>query len=143
MTPCIVLLGCIGGEMEHLISPEDALRIIFQRHIMNINNWAVNIKGLTIVHRVLVDKKLNQSCIKTLQDNYINYVIPYHFKNKSQKIRMFADVSEKYAKYLRHYIKSSEVITQPVSDQTDQAIIIKNLKQLQKFCFTIFDILKD
>ena len=110
---------------------------------MNINNWAVNIKGLTIVHRVLRDKILNQSCIKNLQENYINYVIPYHFKNKNQKIRMFADVSEKYAKYLRLYIKYSEVITEPVSDQLEQEILLKNLKQLQKFCFTIFDILKD
>ena len=92
---------------------------------MNINNWAVNIKGLTIVHRVLRDKILNQSCIKNLQENYINYVIPYHFKNKNQKIRMFADVSEKYAKYLRLYIKYSEVITEPVSDQVEQEILLK------------------
>ena len=79
----LVLLGCISGEMEHIISSEEALKIIFERHIMNINNWAVNIKGLTIVHRVLRDKKINERCIHILQETYINYVIPYHFKNKN------------------------------------------------------------
>ena len=65
------------------MTTEDSLKEIFQRHIMNINNWSVNIKGLTIVHRILRDKKLNSKCIKTIQEDYINYVIPYHFKNKN------------------------------------------------------------
>ena len=76
-------MGCVSGELGHIMTTEDSLKEIFQRHIMNINNWSVNIKGLTIVHRILRDKKLNAKCIKLLQDDYINYVIPYHFKNKN------------------------------------------------------------
>ena len=56
---------------------------------------------------------------------------------------MFADASEKYARYLRFYIKNSEIIHAPISDQIDNQQLLINLKRLQKFCFTIFEILKD
>lgn len=49
----IFLLECLNNEHKDLVSPLESLKYILERHITNLDNWAINTKILIIFHRAL------------------------------------------------------------------------------------------
>lgn len=47
------LLESLNGEHKEQVSPIGALKFILERHISNLDNWAINTKILIILHRSL------------------------------------------------------------------------------------------
>jgi len=45
------LLECLNGEHKDQVSSTAALKFIFERHISNLDNWAINMKILITFHR--------------------------------------------------------------------------------------------
>ena len=73
--------------MEETISVNEALRVFFMRHLANINNWSVNIKGLTIVHRALRNAQINETIVKTLKEEYESHILAYCNKKQNKKYK--------------------------------------------------------
>ena len=65
----IVLLESLNGEHKEQVSPIGALKFILERHISNLDNWAINMKVLIIIHRSLQNIRVNRKIIKDLKKN--------------------------------------------------------------------------
>ena len=63
----VVLLECMNGEHKDIVSPLGSLKFILERHISNLDNWAINIKVLIIFHRALQNIKVNRKIYKDLK----------------------------------------------------------------------------
>ena len=63
----IVLLESLNGEHKEQVSPIGALKFILERHISNLDNWAINMKVLIIIHRSLQNIRVNRKIIKDLK----------------------------------------------------------------------------
>ena len=128
----------------------DALKAIIERHIGNVENWAVNLKGLIILHRALQNIHINKSIVKKLRKN-AKFIQPYENKNQADKfnIRMYIDVSTKYSKYIKYYMEvctASDLLTNPAKTFADQIFqvpteeLLKNYEYFKRFAQMIFSI---
>jgi predicted glycosyltransferase len=61
------LLECLNSEHKDHVSMIGALKFMLERHISNLDNWAINLKGLIIFHRALQNIKVNRKVVKDLK----------------------------------------------------------------------------
>jgi hypothetical protein len=47
------MLECMNGEHKDHVSTLGAIKFIFERHISNLDNWAITTKIFIILHRGL------------------------------------------------------------------------------------------
>lgn len=67
--PILDLLESLNGEHKDQVSPIGALKFILERHISNLDNWAITTKVFIILHRALQNKRVNRKVIKDLKKN--------------------------------------------------------------------------
>ena len=100
------MLECLNGEHKDIVSPLGALKFILERHISNLDNWAINIKVLIIFHRALQNIKVNRKIYKDLKSKE-HLLHSYQNKQKSEtnyNIKMYTEISKSYANYVRFYL---------------------------------------
>lgn len=111
LNACIIwtdLLECMNGEHKDQVSPLGALKFIFERHISNLDNWAINVKILIIMHRGLQNIKVNRKIVKELKQKE-HLLHPYQNKKKAEEynVRMYQEISKQYASYIKYYINTN------------------------------------
>lgn len=90
------LLECLNGEHKDEVSPLAALKFIFERHISNLDNWAINTKVLIIFHRGMQNIKVNRKIYKDLKSKE-HLLHPYATRDKgtpSYNIKMYTEISK-------------------------------------------------
>lgn len=65
---CVDLLECMNGEHKDDVSPQAALKFIYERLLGNLDNWAVTVKILIIFHRGLQNIKVNRKIYKAMKE---------------------------------------------------------------------------
>jgi len=116
------LLECMNGEHKEDVSPTASLKFIFERHVANLDNWAINTKVLIIFHRGLQNIKVNRKIYKELKEKE-NLLHPYQPKNKNDyNTKMIADISRLYSNYIKLYTT--------VSNKTD--ILSKGMQKISE-----------
>jgi hypothetical protein len=96
----------MNGEHKDVISPLGSLKFILERHISNLDNWAINIKILIIFHRALQNIKVNRKIYKDLKSKE-HLLLSYQNKQKSEtnyNIKMYMEISKAYASYVKFYL---------------------------------------
>ena len=53
MLETLDLLESLNGEHKDQVSPIGALKFILERHISNLDNWAISSKVFIVLHRSL------------------------------------------------------------------------------------------
>lgn len=112
----------MNSEHKDHVSAIGALKFLLERHISNLDNWAINLKCLIIFHRALQNIKVNRKIYKDLKSKE-HLLHPYNKKNPENKynIKMYTEISRQYASYVKFYLN--------VSCKTD--ILCKGLKTIQ------------
>jgi hypothetical protein len=114
----------MNGEHKDEIAPTGALKLIFERLISNLDNWAINTKILIVFHRGLQNIKVNRKIYKELKEKE-HLLHPYSAKTKEQanyNAKMYSDVSRQYATYLKLYLN--------IANKTD--ILSKGIKNISE-----------
>lgn len=78
------------------MSPLAALKFMFERHISNLDNWAINTKILIIFHRGLQNIKVNRKIYKDLKSKE-HLLHPYACRSKDNskyEIKMYTEISK-------------------------------------------------
>ena len=55
-----VILECLNENHKTITSLNAALKALIETHMAYNDNWAVNFKGLIIIHRALQDIRINK-----------------------------------------------------------------------------------
>jgi hypothetical protein len=105
MTFVKVLLECFNGEHKDQVSPLGALKFTFERHISNLDNWAINTKVLIVFHRALQNIKVNRKIYKDLKSKE-HLLHPYQNKKAETdyNLKMYTEISRVYADYIKFYL---------------------------------------
>ena len=112
----------MNGEHKEDVSPVASLKFIFERHVANLDNWAINTKVLIVFHRGLQNIKVNRKIYKELKEKE-NLLHPYAPKAKGDvkyDVKMIADVSRLYSNYIKLYTQ--------VANKTD--ILSKGMQKI-------------
>lgn len=98
----------MNGEHKDQVSPLGSLKFIFERHISNLDNWAINLKILIIMHRGLQNIKVNRKIVKELKQKE-HLLHPYQNKKKDNEynVKMYQEISKQYSSYIKYYINVS------------------------------------
>jgi len=123
---------------------------MFERHISNLDNWAINIKGLIIFHRALQNIKVNRKIIKDLSAKS-HLLHPYQKKNPDGKynIKMFVELSKQYSNYVKFYLKvctNTEIMCKGLKNISNEVRALRTVEILKHYEFfeamvtQIFDI---
>jgi hypothetical protein len=114
----------MNGEHKDEILPSGALKLIFERLISNLDNWAINTKIMIVFHRGLQNIKVNRKIYKELKEKE-HLLHPYAAKTKEQgnyNAKMYTEVSRQYAMYLKLYLN--------IANKTD--ILSKGIKNISE-----------
>ena len=109
----IVVLECLNKEHTGIISLNDALRIMIERHIDQEYNWSANFKSLIVIHRALQNIEINKNINNKLKKNF-HHIRPY--QNDRKGVEFYVILSSKYSKYVKLYIEicgRSDLLTNP------------------------------
>jgi hypothetical protein len=101
------LLECLNGEHKDQVSSTAALKFIFERHISNLDNWAINMKILITFHRGMQNIKVNRKIYKELKSKE-HLLHSYTAASKDQSkynIKMYTEISKAYANYIKLYVQ--------------------------------------
>ena len=112
----------MNGEHKEVVSPVASLKFIFERHVANLDNWAINTKVLIVFHRGLQNIKVNRKIYKELKEKE-NLLHPYAPKAKGDvkyDTKMIADISRLYSNYIKLYTQ--------VANKTD--ILSKGMQKI-------------
>ena len=145
----LVLLESLNGEHKEQVSPIGALKFILERHISNLDNWAINMKVLIIIHRSLQNIRVNRKVINDLKKNE-HLLHPYQKKNPDNKynIKMYMEISKAYSNYIKYYMNTclkTDMLTKPRKKLSDEvrtlrtADILRNYEFFEGMCTQIFD----
>jgi hypothetical protein len=95
----------LNGEHKDQVSPLGALKFIFERHISNLDNWAINTKVLIVFHRSLQNIKVNRKIYKDLKSKE-HLLHPYQNKKAESdyNLKMYTDISKQYSEYIKFYL---------------------------------------
>ena len=134
------LLESLNGEHKEEVSPIGALKFILERHISNLDNWAITTKVFIILHRALQNKRVNRKVIRDVKKNE-HLLHPYQKKNPDNKynIRMFMEISKQYSVYIKYYMNTcmkTEILTKPrkgFSEEVRKLNISEILKNYEFF----------
>ena len=88
------------------MAPQAALKLILEKHVSNLNNWAINTKILIIFHRALQNIKVNRKIYKDLKSKE-HLLHPYQSSAKAEasyNVKMYEEISKSYAKYVKFYL---------------------------------------
>lgn len=126
----LVLLECLNNEHKDLVSPLESLKYILERHITNLDNWAINTKILIIFHRALQNIKVNRKIYKDLKSKE-HLLHPYQNKQKAESsynIKMYTDISKSYANYVKFYLNianKTDILTKAMQKISDDVRTLK------------------
>lgn len=132
------LLECLNGEHKDQVSPLAALKFIFERHISNLDNWAINIKILIIFHRGLQNIKVNRKIYKDLKSKE-HLLHPYQCRSKdapSYNTKMYMEISKLYANYVRFYANISnktDILSKPIAKISDDVRELETIDILKHY----------
>ena len=148
------LLECLNGEhnkdKNDAVSPIGALKFILERHISNLDNWAITTKVFIILHRALQNKRVNKKVIRDLKKNE-HLLHAYQKKNPDNKynIRMFMEISKQYSVYIKYYMNTcmkTDIMTKPRKGFSEEVRklniteILKNYEYFEGLSTQIFDL---
>ena len=130
----------------------DALKKLIERHIAHLDNWAINIKCLIVMHRALQNIHINKAICKKLQKN-VQLLKGYQNRNTEKfDIKMYVDMSSKYTNYLKYYIEvcmKTDLLTDPTKTFADEirklptAELLGNYDYFRKFTTMIFQMFQN
>lgn len=146
---CIDLLQSLNGDHKDQVSSLGALKLILERHISNLDNWAITTKVLIVIHRGLQNIRVNKKILKDLKKNE-HLLYPYEKKNPDQKynIKMYMEISKKYAIYIKYYMNTcikTDILVKPrkklveVVRELTTSQILKNYEYFEGLSTQIFD----
>jgi len=127
-----------------------ALKFMLERHISNLDNWSINMKGLIIFHRALQNIKVNRKVFKDLKAKE-HLLHPYQKPNpdNNYNTKMYLEISKQYATYVKFYLnvsvktdilcKGLKTISSDVA-QLKTSEILKNYEYFEAMVVQIFDI---
>jgi hypothetical protein len=132
----------LNGEHKDQVSPLGALKFILERHVSNLDNWAINVKILIVFHRSLQNIKVNRKIYKDLKSKE-HLLHSYQRKDKVEKgdynIKMYSDISKAYANYVKFYLNianKTDILSkgmQKISDDVRQLGTSQILKHYEYF----------
>jgi hypothetical protein len=101
----IYVMECMNGEHPKEIAKDHSLRMLIERHNVNIDDWTITTKVFIIFHRALQNVNVNRVIYKELK-KFDHKLVPF-YKNTSdkEKFRNHTDVSKAYCKYIRKYLE--------------------------------------
>ena len=131
------------------MSSVGALKFILERHISNLDNWAITTKVLIIIHRSLQNIRVNRKIIKDLKKNE-HLLYPYEKKNNDNKydIKMYMEISKQYSVYIKYYMNTcmkTDILVKPRKKLSEEvrnlktANILKNYEFFEGLSTQIFD----
>jgi len=132
------LLECLNGEHKDQVSPLAALKFIFERHISNLDNWAINTKVLIIFHRGMQNIKVNRKIYKDLKAKE-HLLHPYTSKSKdvnAYNIKMYTEISKLYSNYVKFYINianKTDILTKPMAKISDDVRALRTSEILKHY----------
>lgn len=140
----------LNGEHKDQVSPIGALKFILERHISNLDNWAITSKVFIVLHRALQNKRVNKKVIRDLKKNE-HLLHPYQKKNPDNKynIRMFMEISKQYSVYMKYYMNTcmkTDIMTKPRKGFSEEVRklniteILKNYEYFEGLSTQIFDL---
>ena len=135
----IVLLESLNGEHKEQVSPIGALKFILERHISNLDNWAINMKVLIIIHRSLQNIRVNRKIIKDLKKNE-HLLHPYQKKNPENKynVKMYMEITKQYSTYIKFYMNTclkTDMLTKPRKKLSDEVRTLRTSDILRNYEF--------
>ena len=150
LVKCVDLLESLHGEHKDQVSPIGALKFILERHISNLDNWAITTKVFIVLHRSLQNKRVNRKVIRDLKKNE-HLLHPYQKKNPDNKynIKMFMDISRQYSVYLKYYMNTcakTDILVKPRKGFAEEVQklsmleILKNYEYFEGLSTQIFDL---
>lgn len=134
----IYLLECLNGEHKDQVSPLAALKFMFERHISNLDNWAINTKVLIIFHRGLQNIKVNRKIYKDLKSKE-HLLHPYACRSKdTQKydIKMYTEISKQYSNYVKFYVNianKTDILSKPMAKISDDVRQLRSSEILKHY----------
>ena len=133
------MLECLNGEHKDQVSPLAALKFIFERHISNLDNWAINTKILIIFHRGMQNIKVNRKIYKDLKAKE-HLLHPYQPKDKDKNynIKTYVEISRNYAQYLKFYVtvnNKTEILSKAMSKISDEVKLLRTPEILKNYEF--------
>ena len=133
------LLESLNGEHKDQVSPIGALKFILERHISNLDNWAITTKVFIVLHRSLQNKRVNRKVIRDLKKNE-HLLHPYQKKNPDNKynIRMFMEISKQYAVYIKYYMNTcmkTDIMVKPRKGFSEEVRKLNISEILQNYAY--------
>lgn len=138
----------MNGEHKDQVSPLAALKFIFERHISNLDNWAINTKILIIFHRGLQNIKVNRKIYKDLKAKE-HLLTPYQSRSKepNYQIKMYTEISKLYSTYVKLYANianKTDILSKPMAKISEDVKslrtheILKNYEYFEAIVTQIF-----
>lgn len=132
------MLECLNSEHKDQCSSVAALKFIFERHISNLDNWAINMKVLIIFHRGMQNIKVNRKIYKDLHAKE-HLLHPYQPKSKDTskyEIKMYMEIAKAYSNYVKFYTKvanKTDILTKPMSKISDEVRALRTSDILKNY----------
>jgi hypothetical protein len=132
------LLECLNAEHKDQVSSVAALKFMFERHISNLDNWAINTKVLIIFHRGMQNIKVNRKIYKDLKAKE-HLLHPYQSRAKDQSAyntKMYTEISKNYSNYLKFYVSvnsKTDILSKALSKISDDVHALKTEDILKNY----------
>lgn len=113
------------------------MKFIFERHISNLDNWAINLKVLIVFHRSLQNIKVNRKIYKDLKSKE-HLLHPYQNKkaDSNYNVKMYSEISRQYANYIKFYLNISvktDILSKSMQRINDDVSALKTEQILKHY----------
>jgi hypothetical protein len=142
------LLECLDGDHKDQVSPLACLKFIFERHISNLDNWAINTKILIIFHRAMQNIKVNRKIYKDLKaKEHLLHPYASRAKDTTYNIKIYTEISKNYSNYVKFYVNianKTEILSKPMTKISEDVRelktndILKNYEYFEALVTQIF-----
>lgn len=119
------------------MSPLGALKFTFERHISNLDNWAINTKVLIVFHRALQNIKVNRKIYKDLKSKE-HLLHPYQNKKAEMNynIKMYTEISKQYSNYIKFYLNianKTDILAKGMQKISDDVAVLRTADILKHY----------
>jgi hypothetical protein len=126
----------MNGEHKDEISPIEALKLIFERLISNLDNFSINTKVLIVFHRGLQNIKVNRKIYKELKDKE-HLLHPFQSKSKdaaNYNCKMYTDISKLYSNYIKLYVNvaaKTDILSKAIKNISEDVSMLRTSQILK------------
>lgn len=105
------------------------MKFIFERHVSNLDNWAITVKVLIVLHRGLQNIKVNRKIYKELkQKEHLIHSYEKKTADKSYDIKMYHEISKLYCSYIKYFLNvhcKTDILCKSLAKISDDVRVLK------------------